>query len=126
MNTIATLIILLLFPLLISAHEFEYQFLDSPSKEANVIVTSQTLSRNSTVHLNRLIGRVFNRGEETAHNVVVRYEVHNADGAVVMRGKIPSLPKNIPGKTYADFNGKIVGRLLGPGEFIYTVADWGK
>jgi len=93
MNTIATLIILLLFPLWISAHEFEYQFLDSPSKAANVIVTSQTLSRNSTVHLNRLIGRVFNRGEETAHNVVVRYEVLNADGAVVMRGKIPALPK---------------------------------
>ena len=68
------------------AQESQYQFQDKPSPSANVIITSFKRVGKSTSA--RLVGRVFNRGEATAKNVVVLYQVRNPHGSVMVRGKI--------------------------------------
>ena len=104
--------------------EFQYQFKDSPSPEANVIVTKfKRVGRSTSA---RLVGRVFNRGEATAKNVVIEYQVRNPHGVTKVKGKINAIPKNMPGKTFADFNGRIVGITDFNGLSIHTEPKWRK
>jgi hypothetical protein len=98
-----------------------------PSKEANVLmVFEQSGFDQSGLTIPILYGRVLNRGQAMARNVVVKYQIRNNSGTIVGKGEIPTVPRNIPGITSAEFHGKIggVGNLSGLS--VHTEVDWSK
>ena len=124
MKGIFILLSVLLFSSFAFAQEFQYRFQDKPSLDANVIVTS--FKRVGSAPSARLVGRVFNRGEATAKDVIIEYQVLNPHGATKVKGKIKAIPKDMPGKTFADFNGRIVGITDFNGLSIHTEPKWRK
>lgn len=98
-----------------------------PSKEANVIVVIATVGRAQRgPNAPALIGRVFNRGQATARNVVVKYQALNARGLTVGKGKIHTIPHDIPGLALAEFRGEIPGGANVSGLRVNTELDWSK
>ena len=98
-----------------------------PSKEANVfMVFEQSGYDKSELTIPVLFGRVLNRGEATARNVVVKYQIRNNSGATVSKGVIPTVPRDIPGITTAEFHGKIGGVGNLSGLKVQTEIDWSK
>ena len=124
MKGVFLLLSVLAFSSFAFAQEFQYRFQDKPSLDANVIVTS--FKRVGRAPSARLVGRVFNRGESTAKNVVVEFQVRNPHGVIKVKGKINAIPKDMPGKTFADFNGRIVGITDFNGLSIHTEPKWRK
>jgi len=97
------------------------------SKEANVfMVFEQSGYDKSGLTIPVLFGRVLNRGEATARNVVVKYQIRNNSGATISKGVIPTVPRDIPGITTAEFHGKIGGVGNLSGLKVHTEIDWSK
>lgn len=98
-----------------------------PSKEANVfMVFEQSGYDKSGLTIPVLFGRVLNRGEATARNVVVKYQIRDNSGATISKGVIPTVPRDIPGITTAEFHGKIGGVGNLSGLKVNTEIDWSK
>ena len=98
-----------------------------PSKEADVIVVLTQVGRDQRGVIRYiLVGRVFNRGQSTAKNVVVKYQVRNARGTTVRKGEIRTVPHDIAGLTSAEYRSPISGGAGFSGLSIRTEVDWSK
>jgi hypothetical protein len=98
-----------------------------PSKEANVIVAVTTLGSDPGGFSTWVLyGRVFNGGQTTAQNVVVRYRVRDARGIIYENGEILPAPQDIPPLTFAEYRGEIVGSAGGSDRLVETEAKWSK
>ena len=94
-----------------------------PSKEANVIVVLTQVGRDPRVLSTRVFsGRVFNRGQATARNVVVKYQLRRSGVATVEKGKIRTVPSDIPGMTSAEYRGQFT--VGGERVTVHTEVDW--
>jgi len=98
-----------------------------PSKEAKVIVAVTSVGSDPGGFSTWVLyGRVFNGGQATAQNVVVRYRVRDARGIIYANGEILPAPQDIPPLTFADYRGQIVGLAGGSDRWIETEAKWSK
>ena len=98
-----------------------------PSKEANVIVSVTSLGSDPGGFSTWVLyGRVFNGGQTTARNVVVRYRVRDARGIIYANGEILPAPHDIPPLTFAEYRGQIVGSAGGSDRWVETEAKWSK
>jgi hypothetical protein len=98
-----------------------------PSKEANVFMVFEKSGFDKNgLTIPVLFGRVLNRGEATARNVVIKYQIRNKSGTTVSKGVIPTAPRDIPGITTAEFYGKIGGPVSLSGLRVHTEIDWSK
>jgi len=92
-----------------------------------VIVSVTTLASNSGGFSTWLLyGRVFNGGQSTAQNVVVRYRVQDARGMIYGNGEILPVPQDIPPLTFAEYHVQIVGSAGGSDRWVETEAKWSK
>ena len=73
-----------------------------------------------------LYGKVFNGGQTTARNVVVRYLVRDVSGIIYGNGEILPAPQDIPPLTFAEYRGQIVGSAGGSDRWVETEAKWSK
>ena len=73
-----------------------------------------------------LYGRVFNGGQTTARNVVVRYRVRDARGIIYANGEILPAPQDIPPLTFAEYRGQILSSVGGSDRWVETEAQWSK
>jgi len=97
------------------------------SKEADVIVVLTQVGRDQSGVIRYIMaGRVFNRGETTAKNVVVKYQARNARGTTVRKGEIRTVPHDIAGLTSAEYRSPISGGADFSGLSIRTEVDWSK
>ena len=95
-----------------------------PSKEANVIVVSTHVGRDPKGLSTKVFsGRVFNRGQATARNVVVKYQLRRSGVATTVgKGKIRPVPSDIPGMMFAEYRGQFTVRS---GHVtVHTEVDW--
>jgi hypothetical protein len=98
-----------------------------PAKEANVIVAVTSVGSDPGGFSTWVLyGRVFNGGQTTAQNVVVRYRVRDARGIIYPTGEILPAPQNIPPLTFAEYRGQIVGSAGGSDRWVETEAKWSK
>ncbi len=96
-----------------------------PSKKANVIVAATSLGPDPGGFSTWVLyGRVFNGGQTTAQNVVVRYRVRDARGIIYGNGEILPAPQDIPPLTFAEYRGQIVGSAGGSDRWVETEARW--
>lgn len=96
-------------------------------KEADVIVIAtqfEPVAQGFSSHL--LSGKVFNRGQATARNVMTKYQIRVANGSVLMQGEIPTSPSDIPGLTFAEFHTPIIGGPSLYGLSVQAEASWSK
>ena len=98
-----------------------------PLKEANVIVAATNLESDpGGFSTSVLYGRVFNGGQTTAHNVVVRYRVRDARGIIYANGEILPASHDILPLTFAEYRGQILGSAGGSDRWVETEANWSK
>ena len=98
-----------------------------PSKDANVIVSVTTLGSDPGGFSTWVLyGRVFNRGQTTAQNVVIRYRVRDGRGIIYATGEILPAPQDIPPLTFAEYRGHILGSASGSDRWVETEALWSK
>jgi hypothetical protein len=98
-----------------------------PSKEANVLVVVTRVGFDPGIFsISVVYGRVFNRGQSTARNVIVRYQVRDAKGIIYAEGEIPTAPQDIPPLMFAEFRGQILGSLNGSDRWVQTEPNWSK
>ena len=105
------------------AQEFRYEFHDTPSPEADVIVVRHTLRRGPGADL-YLVGRVFNRGLKPAKNVRIIYTLSDKNGAQYPTNPIVLDPPDLPPTNFADFEGKILVRVDPQEVFLQVRAEW--
>jgi hypothetical protein len=73
-------------------------------KQADVVVVAQQFEIASAGFSSVLLsGKVFNRGQATARNVVAKYRIRSALGSVIMQGDVASSPGDIPGLAFGEF-----------------------
>src|SRR5262249_54340525 len=98
-----------------------------PSKDANVIVSVTTLGSDPGGFSTWVVsGRVFNGGQTTAQNVVVKYRVRDGRGIIYATGEIPAAPQDISPLMFAEFRGRILGLAGGSDRWVETEANWSK
>ena len=98
-----------------------------PSKQANVIMAVTELGPDpGGFSTSVLYGRVFNGGQTTARNVVVRYRSRDARGIIYAEGDIPTAPQDILPLTFAEYRGQIQGSVNGSDRWVETEAKWSK
>ncbi len=103
--------------------QFRYEFHDTPSPEANVMVVFHSLSQGSSAEM-YLEGRVFNRGLKPARNVRVVYAIRSPEGAQLPGNPIYLTPSDVPPTSYADFKGRLPA-LFDPRDYLVQVtAEW--
>jgi hypothetical protein len=88
------------------AQQFQYQFQDKPTEEANVVVVSHGIKQGSGSD-SYLVGRLFNRGLKPARNVRIVYIVRNQYGAALPTNPAYLNPSDIPPTSFADFEVRI-------------------
>jgi hypothetical protein len=114
----------------------DWQLLDSncipaakfiTGKEADVIMVV-TQFEPVAVGFNTylLSGKVFNRGQATARNVVAKYQIRHATGALIMQGEVSTSPGEIPELTFAEFRTPSIGGWVLNGSSAQAEADWSK
>jgi hypothetical protein len=94
-------------------------------KEADVIVAAtrfEPVAVGFSSHL--LYGKVFNRGQATARNVVTKYKIRDSNGSIIMQGEIPTSPGDIPGLTFSEFRTPSIGGWSLYGLSVQADADW--
>lgn len=97
------------------------------SKEADVMMAATRVVYDPTGLTGPVVyGRVFNRGQTAARNVVVKYQVRDPTGASYIEGEIPTVPRDIAPTTFADFKGQIVGSPTLIDRRVHTEANWSK
>jgi hypothetical protein len=98
-----------------------------PRKEANVIVSVTTLGSDPGGFSTWVVyGRVFNGGQTTARNVLVRYRVRDARGMIYANGEILPASHDIQPLTFAEYRGQIHGSADGSDRWVETEANWSK
>jgi Domain of unknown function (DUF4124) len=98
-----------------------------PSKEAKMIVAATYLEPDPGGFSTWVLyGRVFNGGQTTAHNVVVRYRVRDARGIIYANGEIRPASHDILPLTFAEYRGQILGSAGGSDRWVETEAKWSK
>lgn len=98
-----------------------------PSKAANVIMSVTALGPDpGGFSTSVLYGRVFNGGQTTARNVVVRYRSLDARGIIYAEGDIPTAPQDISPLTFAEFRGQMHVLVSGSDRWVETEAKWSK
>ena len=98
-----------------------------PAKEANVIVAFTSVGPDPGGFSSWILyGRVFNGGQTTAQNVVMRYRVRDARGIIYEDGEIRPAPQGIPPLMHADYRVQIVGLAGGSDRWVETEAKWSK
>ena len=98
-----------------------------PSKEANVLVAITRVGQDPGIFSSSVVfGRVFNRGQTTARNVVVKYRVRDARGNIYADGEVLPTPQDIPPLTFAEYRVQILGSLSGSDRWVQTEANWSK
>ena len=96
-----------------------------PSKKANVIVATTILGSDPGGFSTWVLyGRVFNGGQTTARNVVVRYRARDSRGIIYTQGDISTAPQDISPLMFAEFRGQIVGSAGGSDRWVETEASW--
>jgi hypothetical protein len=96
-----------------------------PSKEANVIVAATYLESDPGGFSTWVLyGRVFNGGQTTARNVLVRYRVRDARGIIYANGEIRPASHDILPLTFAEYRGQILGSAGGSDRWVETEANW--
>lgn len=108
----------------VAAQEFHYEFHDTPSPEADVIVVRHRLRRGPGADL-YLVGRVFNRGLKPAKNVRIIYTLSDKNGAQYPSNPIALNPPDLSPTNFADFEGKILVRVDPQEIFLQVRAEWG-
>ena len=73
-----------------------------------------------------LAGRVFNRGQATARNVVTKYQIRDANGSIMMQGEIATSPDEITGLAFGEFRTPSIGGWSVSGLSVQAEADWSK
>ena len=71
-------------------------------------------------------GRVFNGGQTTAQNVVVKYRVRDDRGIIYATGEIVLASQDIPPLTFAEYRGRILGSAGRSDRWVETEANWSK
>jgi hypothetical protein len=83
------------------AQQFQYQFHDKPTDEANAIIVSHSLKQGSSSD-SYLVGKVFNRGLKPARNVRIVYSVRNQPGVPLPANPAYLNPPGIAPTSFAD------------------------
>jgi hypothetical protein len=98
-----------------------------PSKHANVIVAATSLEPDPGGFSTWVLyGRVFNGGQTTARNVVVRYRIRDARGIIYATGEILPTQRDISPLMFAEYRGQIVGAAGGSDRWVEAEAKWSK
>jgi hypothetical protein len=105
-----------------AAQQFQYQFHDRPTDEANVVVVSYDVKQGPGSD-SYLVGRVFNRGLKPAHNVRIVYSVRNLHGAFLPTNPYYLNP-DIPPTSFADFEIRVPFFLDLRDHFVTVRAEW--
>lgn len=95
-------------------------------KEANVIVVTtrfEPVAGGFSSHL--LYGKVFNRGQATARNVVMKYQIRDSNGLNVMQGDVP-IASDIDSLNFSEFRTPSFGGRSLHGLSVKADADWQK
>jgi hypothetical protein len=109
----------------VAAEQIEYQFHDSPRAEADVMVVRHRF-RSGPGRDVYIVGRLFNRGLKQANNVRVIVTVTNREGAQIPMNPIYLNPSDIPGTTYADFEGRLLS-VSDPRDVVVQLrAEWNR
>jgi hypothetical protein len=96
-------------------------------EEADVIVIAtrfEPVLVGFSSHL--LYGKVFNRGQATARNVVTKYQIRDSNGSIIMQGEAPTSPGDIPRLTFSEFRTPNIGGWSLSGLSVQAEADWSK
>jgi hypothetical protein len=107
-----------------AAQQFQYQFHDRPTDEANVVVVSHDVRQGSGSD-SYLVGRVFNRGLKPARNVRIVYSVRNLHGAFLPTNPY-YLDPDIPPTSFADFEIRVPFFLDLRDHFVTVRVEWDK
>lgn len=95
-------------------------------KDADIIVVTtlfEPVAAGFSSHL--LYGKVFNRGQATARNVVMKYQIRDSNGLNVMQGDVP-IASDIPPLTFAEFRTPSFGGRSLHGLSVKADAAWQK
>jgi hypothetical protein len=103
--------------------QFRYEFHDTPSPEANVMVVFHSLSQGPSAEM-YLEGRVFNRGLKPARNVRVVYSIRSPEGAQLPGNPIYLTPSDVPPTSYADFKGRLPALFDPRDYYVQVTAQW--
>lgn len=96
-----------------------------PSREANVIIILTRIGYDPGGFSTSVIyGKVFNRGQTTARNVVVKYQVRDTRGTTYSAGEIPTTPMDISPTMFAEFRGQIIGSPAVGDRMVHTEPHW--
>lgn len=95
-------------------------------KDPDVIVVAtlfEPVAVGFSSHL--LYGKVFNRGQATARNVVMKYQIRDSNGLIIMQGDVP-IASDIPPLTFSEFRTPSFGIRSLHGLSVKADADWQK
>jgi hypothetical protein len=99
------------------------EFISGESADVLVVATGfEPVALNFSSHL--VYGRVFNRGETTARNVVMKYQIRNSSGVIITQGEVPTSPGDIPGVTFSEFRTPTIGGWSLDGLRVEAQAHW--
>jgi hypothetical protein len=119
----APFVFVLLVAATAAAQDFRYEFHDTPSPEADVVVARYTLRQGPGADL-YLVGRVFNRGLKPAKNIRVVYTLSDPNGAQYPTNPIYLNPPDLPPTNFANFEGKILARVDPRDVYVQVRAEW--
>lgn len=96
-------------------------------KAADVSVTDTQFEPTAVSFSSHLVsGRVFNRGQDTAQNVVAKYQIRDRNGVIIAQGEVPTSPGDIPGTGFGEFRTPSIGGWSLEGVRAQAEADWVK
>lgn len=73
-------------------------------KESDVVIVAQRFEIATPGFSSVLLfGKVFNRGQATARNVVATYRIRSALGSALVQGSVATNPDEIPGLSFGEF-----------------------
>jgi hypothetical protein len=125
MKKLVILVLFFLITAIVHAQQFQYQFQDKPTEEANVVVVSHGIRQGSGSD-SYLVGKVFNRGLKPAKNVRIVYTVRNLYGAQLPTNQIYLNPADIAPTSFAEFEGRL-HQTIDLREHVVTVqVEWDK
>lgn len=102
---------------------FEYM----TGQDADVIIAgTQFILAVSGFSSHYVFGKVFNRGQGIARNVVARYYVQDANGVTLTRGEVPTTPPHIPALAFGEFRTPEIGSWNLNGLSVRAEATWSK
>ena len=96
-------------------------------KEPDVIIVAAEFQPVAPGFSSYLVaGKVFNRGQTAARNVVTKYRIQNADGVIITQGEVPTSPDQMPGLSFAEFRSPSIGGMELDGLSVHAEAHWSK